>query len=61
MQREQARPTGRRKISLPQLQAATAGAVPFPPATPGRALAAFKRLKRRFDDRLTPRRLDVAA
>ena len=43
MQREQARPTGRRKITLPQLRAEAAGAVPFSPTTPGRALAAFKR------------------
>lgn len=43
MQREQARPTGRRKITPPQLRAEAAGVVPFAPATPGRALAAFKR------------------
>ena len=38
-----ARPTGRRKITLPQLRAETAGAVPLPTETPGRVLAAFKR------------------
>ena len=37
------RPTGRRKITLPQLQAEAAGPVPFSPASPGRVLAAFKR------------------
>ena len=36
-------PTGRRKITLPQLRAEAAGAVPLPPTSPGRALAAFKR------------------
>ncbi len=36
-------PTGRRKITLPQLRAEAAGAVPFLPTSPGRALAAFKR------------------
>ena len=36
-------PTGRRKITVPQLRAETAGAAPFTPTTPGRALAAFKR------------------
>ncbi len=35
--------TGRRKITLPQLRAEAAGAVPLPPTSPGRALAAFKR------------------
>ena len=38
-----ARSTGRRKITLPQLRAETAGAVPLPTETPGRVLAAFKR------------------
>ena len=38
-----ARPTGRRQITLSQLQAEAAGAAPFTPTTPGRALAAFKR------------------
>ena len=37
------RPTGRRKITVPQLQAETVGPVPFSPASPGRMLAAFKR------------------
>ncbi len=37
------RPTGRRKITPPQLRAEGAGAVPLPPTSPGRALAAFKR------------------
>ena len=36
-------PTGRRKITLPQLRAEAAGAADFTPTTPGRALAAFKR------------------
>ena len=36
-------PTGRRKITPPQLRAEIAGAASFLPATPGRALAAFKR------------------
>jgi len=36
-------PTGRRKITPPQLRAEAAGAVPLPPTSPGRALAAFKR------------------
>ena len=36
-------PTGRRKITPPQLRAEVAGAVPLPPTSPGRALAAFKR------------------
>lgn len=36
-------PTGRRKITPPQLRAEAAGAAPFTPTTPGRALAAFKR------------------
>ncbi len=36
-------PTGRRKITLPQLRAETAGGVPLPPTSPGQALAAFKR------------------
>ena len=36
-------PTGRRRITPPQLRAEAAGAVPFPPTTPGRVLAAFKR------------------
>ena len=43
MQREQALPTGRRKITSPQLRAEAARAVPFPTVTPGRVLAAFKR------------------
>ena len=38
-----ARPTGRRQITLPQLQAEAARAAPFIPTTPGRVLAAFKR------------------
>jgi replication initiation protein RepC len=37
------RPTGRRKITLPQFQAEPAGPVPFSPTSPGRMLAAFKR------------------
>jgi len=37
------RPTGLRKITIPQLQAETAGPVPFTPTSPGRILAAFKR------------------
>lgn len=37
------RPTGLRKITVPQLQAEAAGPVPFSPASPGRMLAAFKR------------------
>jgi len=37
------RPTGLRKITVPQLQAEAAGPVPFSPASPGRILAAFKR------------------
>jgi len=36
-------PTGRRKITPPQLRAEEAGAVSLPPTSPGRALAAFKR------------------
>ena len=36
-------PTGRRKITLPQLRAETAGGVPLSPTSPGRAVAAFKR------------------
>ncbi len=36
-------PTGRRKITISQLRAETAGAVPFTPASSGRILAAFKR------------------
>jgi len=36
-------PTGRRKITPPQLRAEAAGAAPFTPTTPGRALAGFKR------------------
>jgi len=36
-------PTGRRKITPPQLRAEAAGALPLPPTSPGRALAAFKR------------------
>ena len=36
-------PTGRRKITPPQLRAEAAGAALFTPTTPGRALAAFKR------------------
>jgi len=36
-------PTGRRKITPPQLRTEAAGAVPLPPTSPGRALAAFKR------------------
>ena len=35
-------PTGRRKITPPQLRAEAAGAVPLPPTSPGRTLAAFK-------------------
>ena len=37
------RPTGRRKITPAQAAAEAAGPVPFPPTTPGRVLAAFKR------------------
>jgi len=37
------RPTGRCKITVPQLQAEAAGPAPFSPASPGRMLAAFKR------------------
>ena len=36
-------PTGRRKITPPQLRAEMAGGVPLSPTSPGRALAAFKR------------------
>jgi len=36
-------PTGRRKITKPQLRAEAAAAAAFTPTTPGRALAAFKR------------------
>ena len=36
-------PTGRRKITPPQLRAEAAGGVPLSPTSPGRALAAFKR------------------
>ncbi len=36
-------PTGRRKITPPQLRAEAAGTAPLPPTSPGRALAAFKR------------------
>ncbi len=36
-------PTGRRKITPPQLRAEAAGAAAFTSTTPGRALAAFKR------------------
>ncbi len=36
-------PTGRRKITLPQFRAETAGVVPLSPTSPGRALATFKR------------------
>ena len=43
MQREQARPTGRRRITPPQLRAEAARAVPHTAVTPGRVLAAFKR------------------
>lgn len=37
------RPTGRRKITPSQAAAEAAGPIPFPPTTPGRVLAAFKR------------------
>jgi len=37
------RPTGLRKITVPQLRAETAGPLSFTPANPGRILAAFKR------------------
>jgi len=37
------RPTGLRKITIPQLQAEAAGGVPITAASPGRILAAFKR------------------
>jgi len=37
------RPTGLRKITIPQLRSETAGADTFTPASPGRILAAFKR------------------
>ena len=43
MQREQASPTGRRRITPPQLRAEAARAVPLIPVTPGQVLAAFKR------------------
>ena len=43
MDMETAPPTGRRKITPLQLRAEAAGAAPFAPTTPGRALAAFKR------------------
>ena len=36
-------PSGRRKITPPQLRAEAAGTVPLPSTSPGRALAAFKR------------------
>ena len=36
-------PTGRRKITAPQLRAEAAGGVPISPSSPGRALATFKR------------------
>ncbi len=36
-------PTGRRKITLPQLRAEAARGVPLSPSSPGRALAALKR------------------
>jgi replication initiation protein RepC len=36
-------PTGRRKITPPQLRAEAARGVPFSPSSPGRALAGFKR------------------
>ena len=37
------RPTGLRKITIPQLRAETAGPVSSTPTSPGRILAAFKR------------------
>ena len=43
MDMQSALPTGRRKVTLPQLRAEAPGSAPFPPTTPGRALAAFKR------------------
>ena len=43
MQREQVLPTGRRKITSPQLRAEAARTVILPTVIPGRVLAAFKR------------------
>ena len=43
MDAQTAPPTGRRKITPLQFRAEIAGAAPFIPPTPGRALAAFKR------------------
>ena len=43
MDPQTAPPTGRRKITPPQLRAEAPAAVPFPPTTPGWVLAAFKR------------------
>ncbi len=43
MDPQTAPPTGRRKITPPQLRAEAAGPAAFTPTTPGRALAAFKR------------------
>ena len=43
MDMQSAPPAGRCKVTLPQFLAETPGSAPFPPTTPGRALATFKR------------------